>query len=970
LPQPEEDTPGKSTPSFDLAIRNPIDAFIQQRLRDTDFDPNSSAEPRTLVRRLSFDLTGLPPSADEVQQFARDPSYDNYLQLVESKLNSPHFGERMAIHWLDLVRYADTLGYHGDQERSVSPYRDYVIQAFNDNKPFDRFTLEQLAGDLLPDADLTTRVASTYNRLNRASGEGGVQPKEYLAKYSADRVRTTGSVWLGSTLGCAECHDHKFDPFTTKDFYRFAAFFADIKEQGIVSGANHIEQLPVPTEEQQRRKHRLEVALKNATQDFERQSEELQEAQSSWEVRRRSVVDDWFTLSPLQVTSSGEASLNLQPDASILASGKNPGTDTYSVQAEVDASVLPVSAPLPQPQRAGSTDSSDEQASADKVKDAAHNQSDDRPSSLYLTLRLELLPDESLPKQGPGRAGNGNLVITDVRAKLAGRAVDWTSAGASHSQDNHSPEHILTGDKNGWAILPEVGQAQQLVLSGQLSGPLPQSTGPVSDEDSEHAVEHEQAGKVSATRSSDDAEPLPLEIEIVHDFGNGHNTGRFRLHAQFSEHTVDASTRIPSEIDDWIAIPVEDRSAEQQRQIEAAFRQQTDLLQPERERIAKLNKELEELQQQIVTTLATTATEPRTIRVLPRGNWMDDSGEIVKPAVPQFLPQSIEEKDVEDSSARLTRLDLARWMVSRQNPLVARTFVNRMWMLMFGHGLSRSVDDLGSQGELPTHPELLDWLSAEFIDSGWNIKHLLRMMVTSHTYCQSSLATAELRSADPYNRLYARQTNWRLEAEMIRDNILATSGLLDERLGGQSAKPYQPAGYWGQLNFPKRTYQHDEGPDQYRRGVYTHWQRTFLHPSMLAFDAPAREECTARRTRSNTPLQSLVLLNDPSYVEAARVLAGRVIEFPEADFRARLDWLIDHTLQRAPREDEYELLGELYDENFSEFQESPAAAKELSAIGLAPVRTGVEDRERAAELAAWTMVCRSIFNLHEFITRY
>ncbi|QDU36021.1 Planctomycete cytochrome C [Maioricimonas rarisocia] len=868
-------------------VRTPVDAFILQGLEEEGLAPSPPADPRTLVRRLSFDLTGLPPDPALVESFRETPSRKTWEQLVEERLASPHYGERMAIYWLDLVRYADTLGYHGDQVRSVSPYRDYVIRAFNENKPFDEFTIEQLAGDLLPDATLSQKVASTYNRLNRASGEGGVQPKEYLAKYSADRVRTTGSVWLGMTFGCAECHDHKFDPFTAKDFYSFAAFFADIRELGIVRGANHIEQLPVPTEEQAAQLQQLTREIAAARSEYERTSPELTAAFESWQQEVLRQAELWQPLQVTEAASEGGAKLTVQEDGSVLASGRNPDKDVYTLHANIDLPAI-----------AG--------------------------------LRLELLPDKSLPAKGPGRASNGNLVIHVVEAVVAEESVPWESATATHSQNNHSPEHIINGHRNGWAILPQTGQSHHLVLVAKdpvaLSGEGPKT----------------------------------IEVRIRQNHGNGHNVGRFRLHAASTPGAGTGNEFASPEVMVLLQTPAEKRTDDQRKQLDNAFRAQTPLLADVRERLGRLESAKDRLEKSIVTTLATKATEPRMIRVLPRGNWMDDSGEVVEPAVPHFLPQPSQK------NGRLNRLDLALWMTSRDNPLVARTFVNRLWMLFFGHGLCRTVDDLGSQGEWPTHSELLDWLAVEFIDSGWDVKHIVRLMLLSNTWQQSSNANDELRSRDPFNRLYARQSRWRLDAEMVRDNALAVSGLLVDDIGGSSAKPYQPAGYWAQLNFPKRTYQHDKGANQYRRGLYTHWQRTFLHPSLLAFDAPAREECTARRDRSNTPLQALVLLNDPTYVEAARVLAGNVIREGGNTTADRLDWLYRRVLARAPSDFERALLTDLFDENLANYRSSPKAADSLLETGLAPRRETID----AAEAAAWTAVTRAVLNLHETIMRY
>jgi len=668
--------------------RNDVDRFILSRLEKEGIAPALEADRVTLIRRLSFDLTGLPPRPADVQAFAGDPDPRAYEKLVDRLLASPHFGERMAMYWLDLVRYADTVGYHGDQEHAITPYRDYVIQAFNDDMPFDRFTIEQLAGDLLPEATVDQKIASGYNRVLQTSHEGGVQVKEYLHKYDADRIRNLGSVWMGATLGCVECHDHKYDPYTQRDYYGLVAVFADI--------------------------------------------------------------DDLRTFK---------------------------GVDGSPTKREPE---LVVHSPI------------------------------DR-------LRIERLERD--------------LVELERRQSAA----DDPAAESTDADDGRSTE---------------------------------------------------AAAKLIAIRAR-----------------------------------------------------------------------------------------LEELRGAARRTMVTEAIAPKTVRVLARGDWLDETGEIVEPAVPTFL------KPLESSGRRTTRLDLARWLTSPDHPQTSRVFVNRLWYLFFGNGLSNSLEDFGSQGEWPTHPELLDWLAVEFstpADDGaveglkeqgaphpWDVKHVIRLMVTSSAYRQSSLVRPELRDRDPHNRLYARQTTFRLPAEMVRDQALFVSGLLVNRLGGGSARPYQPAGYYKYLNFPKREYQADVDENQYRRGVYVHWQRTYLHPMLKALDAPSREECTARRPISNTPLGALALLNDPSFVEAARVFAARVLNEGGATDGERLVWAWKTALSREPDDEEVGSLERLLRASRETYRRSPEAVRELLAVGLAPRPEEID----ATELAAWTAVARAIFNLHEAITR-
>jgi hypothetical protein len=651
VPPQRPPLPTASRPDW---VRNPIDLFILARLEQEGLAPSPDADRRTLIRRLAFDLTGLPPTPDAVDAFVADGSPSAYEQLVDQFLASEHFGERMATYWLDVVRYADSGGYHSDNERSVWLYRDYVIRAFHQNYAFDRFTMEQIAGDLLPDATIEQKVASGYNRLLQTTEEGGAQPQEYTLKYQSDRVRNTAAAWLGITMGCCECHDHKYDPFTMKDFYSLGAFFADVQE------------------------------------------------------------------------------------------------------------------------------------------------------------------------------------------KAVGRQ-----------------------DQMGW---PSPEQEAQLA---------------------------------------------PLNQELA------------QLREALSSATEEAKPAL-------------------------------------QDKIKQKESEVERVNQTVPQTLVSVSVAPRVVRILPRGNWQDQSGEIVGPATPAvFPPATIADR-------QRARLDFAQWLVAPDNPLVARVFVNRLWKLFYGQGIVRTVSDFGTQGEWPTHPELLDWLAVELRDGKWDVKRLVKTLVMSHTYQQASHVTADLRQRDPNNKWLARQTSFRLGAEFIRDGALTIAGLLSPKVGGPSVKPYQPAGYWQYLNFPKREWQNDHGESLYRRGVYTHWQRTFLQPSLLAFDAPSREECTADRARSNTPLQSLALLNDPTYVEAARVFAARIVEHGGASPQDRLKYAFRQALQRLPNATEENVLMQLLENHQKQYAQAPDAAAKIVAVGEQPRPESVDN----TELAAWTSAARVLLNLHETITRY
>ena len=556
------------------------------------------------------------------------------------------------------------------------------------------------------------------------------------------------------------------------------------------------------------------------------------------------------------------------------------------------------------------------------------------PVGEWAGIRLEVLSDPSLPAQGPGRAGNGNFVVQRLEAAVEGQPVKWKSASATHSQGGFEIAHLATGDAKGWAILPAVGKTSQAVLIAQ------------------EAIKSESA--------SDQPPQRKLTLTITQNHGDHHTLGRFRVYAAAGSKELTVDDIVPQKIVTVLDVDPAQRTPEQTELLWKRFREHAPVLAPQRGELARLSAAKDAVNKTVITTLATSAGPSREMRVLPRGNWMDDSGEIVTPGVPHFLPQP------EVGERSLNRLDLARWMVARDNPLTARTLVNRLWMLFFGQGISRSVDDLGSQGQWPSHLELLDYQAVELIESGWDVKHLVRLMVLSNTYRQASSVRPELSTRDPYNQLLARQSRWRVDAEMVRDNALAVSGLLNLQVGGPSVKPYQPAGYWDQLNFPKRTYQHDTGASQYRRGVYAHWQRTFLHPSLSAFDAPVREECTARRDRSNTPLQALVLMNDPTYVEAARVLASHALQCGAVDDAARLAWMFQRVLQREPNDRETEVLLAFYARSRKVYEQANEDANQLVKVGMAPA---ADDLDRQ-DLASWTCVARAVLNLHETITRY
>ena len=823
-------------------VRTPIDAFILKELEAHNIQPSPEADHRTLARRLSLDLIGLPPTPDASVS-------------VEGLLASPHYGERMAVPWLDAARFSDTVGYHGDQNQNIFPYRDYIINAFNRNKPFDQFTIEQLAGDLLEDPTLEQRVATGFNRLNMMTREGGAQPREYLAKYAADRVRTVATTWLGSTLACAECHDHKFDPFSTKDFYQMSAFFADVKQWGVYNDYSYTpnpdlkgwsNEHPFPPEivanspYLQARKERLQKRIR------ELMTETIDEhALAGWIEDTKTFLaghpTGWVT--PQQTLPKG-TNLTITDSDIILFSSRRGATN--DVQLKPGA-------------------------------------------GRWASLKLELLPH----RKHDGRilrakAENRPIAFSaKVRpAKGKDKKIEVFLADATHKDPTYSDGSENVGVEGGWKPSSEHLESAQTAVYVFKE--------PFEMAEDDTVIVNIRSSSIGAARISLSpfAAAEPLQLLAIPEL----------LHNDSRELFVLTSNS--------------DRELARERQ--------------------KLQREVLECRDGRAPTLVTVSWEPMVTRVLPRGNWQDESGEVVEPGTPHFLPQA-------EGGGRMNRLDFARWLVSPDNPLTARAFVNRLWKQFFGAGLCGTVDDLGLQGDVPSHPELLDWLAVEFQESGWDIKHMIRLMVNSATYRQRSHLREDLRDIDPNNRWLASQNPRRLEAEFVRDNALAIAGLLDDDIGGPSVRPYQPAGYYANLQFPDREYVAHQDDRQYRRGVYVHWQRTFLQPMLANFDAPSREECTAARIISNTPQQALTLLNDPSFVEAARVFAAKLISHNsnQADSE-RIDVAYQCALNRLAK---------------------PAEKESL-------LRFLAEQRKTLDETAAWTSLCRVILNLHETIAIY
>ena len=893
-----------------LETGNPIDSFIRAALAEKKIEPSPEAPKERLLRRLSLDLIGLPPTAEEVTAFVNDSSPNAYEKQVDRLLASPHFGERMAVWWLDVARFTDTVGFHGDQNQRIFPYRDYVINSFNQNKRFDQFTLEQLAGDLLPHPTTEQLVATGYNRLNMVTREGGAQPKEYLAKYGAQRVRAVAAAWFGSTFGCAECHDHKFDPIKTRDFYELQAFFADIKQWGYYADAKYARNAelagfgndePFPPEIQvdspylMAERDKAEAALDSNLKEWR--------GHVSSDAKLRAAMDHWAAASRAWLDHNATGWV-APPVSGLIFKGGKPNVDR-DVAIGADSTVQ-LGAPL------GKTD---------ELRITLRSETD-----RVASIRIAAVTDGQSDADVTASFGTSLRVTASVKAadgKLRKVAAYFADATAK------TPRYIggteLLGVVTDWK-LPREKTDQPPTATWFLDPPVKLAAG-------EKLI-------LSITGDS----PLPLRVSLS-PFA-GRNPLAVNVSALRDALAASASARTPAQqqllAETWLLSTAADPTA---------FA-----------RYKELASALRETRDGRAWTMVTKAVEPLMVRVLPRGNWQDESGAVVLPATPSFLPGRIESTPTK----RLTRLDLAKYIVSDENPITARTVMNRLWQQYFGTGLSAALDDLGSQGEMPSNPELLDWIASEFRDSGWDFKHMIKLFVTSATYRQSSVARPELREIDPTNRLLAAQNPRRLDAEFVRDNALFIAGLLNlDQLGGPSIKPYQPAGYYDALQFPNREYVPSTGPEQWRRGVYMHWQRTFLHPMLANFDAPARDECAAARVVSNTPQQALTLLDDPEFVEAARIFAARLLKDHAPDDGARIDEAYKLAVARPPQEREKKSLEQFLAVQRDYYRAHADDAGKLLQIGFAPANTG-----DLPEQAAWTTLCRVLLNSQEVITRY
>jgi hypothetical protein len=899
--------------------QTPIDRFILARLEAEDFPPNPEADRVTLARRLALDLTGLPPQPEMVDRFLADRSPHAYEAYVDTLLASPHYGERMAIEWLDAARYADSHGYQTDSSRSNWPWRDWLIRALNDNLPFDEFTIDQVAGDMLKAPTRDQMVATGFNRNHRINGEGGIIAEEWRVETVIDRVETTCQTWLGLTAGCARCHDHKYDPLSQREFYALYAVFNNVPETGTImgpqnrAGGNSDPLFELPSPDQQLELARLTQVVADAEVAVAAELKGIDQLIARWERSLGPALDRamtvWTPFEPLEFSSASGAGFRRIEDGSWQVEGAEPPRDTYEFEALL-------------------------------------------PGQVFGGLRLEVLPDVTLAGGGFGRTGNGNIVVSRVEVEIEPAEggepipVKLTRAEADYSQKNWPAAAVLAGrGGRGWAI---------------------DGHDPAKREPRRLAVFPATATVVS--------ENSRIIVRIRQEALDHHSIGRFRLAITAADPAllgVDGLD-LPAEVETALSLAPEQRSAEQRTAVRKFYRSRVDgpIRRAETARDAA-KKSLADFRNSLPSAMVMQEGPVRDAFILVRGEY-DKPGEQVTAGLPAFLPPL-------PDGAEADRLSLARWLVSRDNPLTARVQVNRLWERFFGTGLVKTSENLGSQAEYPSHPELLDWLAVEFIEGDslpsvagrpagpWNMKALVKLLVTSAVYRQSAAIRPDHLARDPENRLLARASRIRLPAEMVRDQALAVAGLLVPVIGGPSVRPWMPDGVWDDTSRygDLRGYKPDTGPGRHRRSMYTIWKRTAAPPTMLLFDAPNRETCQVRRSRTNTPLQALALLNEPTFVEAAQALAARMLAEGGDAVTDRLRHGFRLAIGRSPSPAELATLVAGFEADQTAFAADVAAAKQLVDTGLALKPEGVPP----TDFAAYMLAANVLINLDEFVMR-
>jgi hypothetical protein len=892
-------------------VRNEIDRFVLARLETEGLKPSEEASRRMAVRRLSLDLTGLPPSAEEVEAFVKDERADAYERLVDRLLASPHFGERMALEWLDAARYADTNGFSIDGGRHMWLWRDWVIQAFNQNMPYDQFLVEQLAGDLLPERTDAQLIASGFQRNNMVTHEGGTIPEENLANYNADRVKTLGEAVLGLTLGCAQCHDHKYDPLTQREYYQFFAYFNTLSDIGLDGNAG-VNPRPYFQAETVLPDDELPELRARIDQLKEQLAHPETEAVEGWAAEQRELLADRGR----NFDSKGMKLLKV--------SAPNRGAG-FGVEADRFVRIT-------QPEGLVAYDMSLELPQ------------DERPIT---GVRIIFRRDKNAPGGGRGHgkmytaeegaADEGTFVVTSFSASVDSvpgdqinlhQLLDARRVTANSWRDDYRPENVLnTLNDNGWS--PSLAIKGPARMSVTFAEPINAQTTPY------------------------------MTVQVNFGHGNSLCGAKFEFEAIYGD---DDDSQLPAEIQAIVAKPASDWDDAEREALAAYFAKYGEAARRQRVELANLEERVRVLTEKFSTMVMDEAEQPRETFILERGNYAAPT-EKVTPGTPAALPPL-------PDGAPTNRLGLAQWATMPNHPLTARVAVNRLWQTFFGNGIVKTSADFGAQGEWPSHPELLDWLAVDFVEHDWDVKRLVRQIVTSATYRQTSAASDELHERDPENRLLARGPRFRLPAEFIRDGALKASGLLVERIGGPSVNPYTPGDLWREISHygstpaTSQTFVQDHGEKLYRRSLYTYWKRTVPPPNMAAFDAPNREICTIQRATTTTPLQALVLLNDVQFIEASRALAERMLK-QSGDDAARLRWGFEESVSRPPTDEEMiTLLGALNRER-PRYASDEAAAMEYLSCGESPRDESIPPVEHAA----WAQAAALMLNLSEAVTR-
>lgn len=884
-------------------VKTPIDAFVLSRLEQNNIKPSPQASKEILIRRLTLDLTGLPPTLKEIDDFLLDNSSDAYEKVVDRLLASNAYGERMAMQWLDYARFADSNGFQTDSSRSMWPWRDWVINAYNKNMPFDQFTIEQIAGDMLPNASKSQIIATGFNRNHRLNGEGGLIAEEWRIENVIDRVDTTSQTWLGLTLACARCHDHKYDPISQKEFYQFFAFFNNLPESGTLAG-NKTGGNTEPVEEiesisESTAIKNIELAIKDQEALILKLDAKVEDMIKEWEPvfreKTKSINNVWVPLNPKNVKSEGGAKFSKLPDGSYLAGGKNPSNDTYTITSPLS-------------------------------------------KGAFSAILLECFPDPSLPNQSLGRFSNGNFVLSKIEAELSGHSlkepikISFKKASADYSQKDWDISNVLGNNSSkGWAV---DGPTRRENIKAMFVSP----------------------------QLIDVPENTNITIKLFHQALSQHNIGRFRVAvSSVPEELITLNGfQIPLNITKILDTDISKRTTQQKEELKKYYKSSSfNEHKVASDKLILLKNSLSENRKNLSGVMVMKEGPVRDTFILIRGEY-DKKGSKVIAGLPSVLPPLPKDKP-------MNRLGLAYWMVDPSNPLTSRVWVNRMWEKFFGYGLVRTSENFGAQSEFPSHPELLDWLASKFVSLNWDMKAMQKTVVMSSVYQQSSNLNSGLLNADPENRLLARGSRLRLSGETLRDQALSASGLMVYKTGGPSVRPYMPEGVWDETSRygDLRNYKHDKGEALYRRTMYTIWKRTAAPPTMLLFDAPNREACSVKRSRTNTPLQALALLNEVTYVEAARKLAERMIVEGGNTPADKLTTGFRIVTGRRPDSSELAILLKGFQKDYQEFSSKSENAKKFTSLGDSSISSKMD----ISELAAYTLSANILLNLDEVVNR-